>query len=117
MSTEPEIRSFESLTSGTQQTELLPLPTGGAVRVHGISRYAYMHASKAMADGSNNVALFEVRIVAAGLAEPKLTEGQIEAWQKSPGAFADFDKVHKRIMELSGLREGADKSHDEGVSD
>lgn len=115
--TAEQIASFEDLTSGVLQTETVPLQGGKAVKVQGISRYAYMHASKAMADGSNDIALFEARVVAAGLAEPKLSEGQVIAWQKSPGAFSDFQKVHERVMELSGLREGADKSGDQAVSD
>ncbi len=112
-----EIASFEDLIGGTEQTEPVTLTSGKIARVRGLSRYEYMLSSKVMADGSNDVAGFEVKIVSFGLVEPKLSEKQVTDWQKSPGALTDFQRVHEKIMVLSGVREGADKSSDQDVSD
>lgn len=105
-----EYASFEELTAGVAVSEDVSLTGGGKVLVRGLSRYEYMLASKVMADGSADVAGFEVKVTFFGLLEPKLSEAQVAAWQKSPGAFSDFQAVHEAVMRLSGLREGADKS-------
>ncbi len=105
-----EYASFDDLLDHEAVTEDVTLQSGKVVQVRGLSRYEYMLASAVMADGSNDVPGFEVRIVLYGLAAPKLTEKQVASWQRTPGAFADFQSVHEAIMRLSGLREGADKS-------
>lgn len=106
-----DIASFEDLTSGTEETTELKLQGGKSVRLRGISRYEYMLASKAMlAEGGGDLAKFESMVVDFGLVEPNLSLGQVTAWMKSPGALKDFQSVHEAIMELSGLRAGADKS-------
>lgn len=109
---EQEYASFQDLTSGVAQEVDLDLPGGGKVRVRGLSRYEYMLATKESRTGDDiDLPLFEVMIVKFGLQRPALSRGQVEAWHKSPGAFADFQAVHERVMELSGKREGADKSN------
>jgi hypothetical protein len=44
------------------------------------------------------------------MVEPKLTEGQVEAWQKRDPAGGDLGKVTSAVRRLSKLDEGADKS-------
>ncbi len=110
-----EYAGFNDLLDHEAVTEDVTLASGKAVQVRGLSRYEYMLASAVMADGSNDVPGFEARIVLYGLAAPKLTQKQVEKWQRAPGAFADFQAVHEAIMRLSGLREGADKSPVSGV--
>lgn len=106
-----EYASFEELVSGTDAEDDVTLASGGAVRVRGLSRYEYMLATKKAHEGESiDLPLFEALITEYGMVQPKLSSGQVEKWQKSPGAFSDFQAVHTRIMELSGLREGADKS-------
>lgn len=106
-----EYASFEDLTSGVVSEDDIPLPSGKTARVRGVSRYEYalavkINASNAEVDGQG----FEASIVEAGMVQPKLTLGQVIAWQKSPGSFADFGAAYEKIMEFSGKREGADKS-------
>jgi hypothetical protein len=106
-----EIASFEDLTGGEAEIVTVELSGGKSVRVRGLSRYEYMLAGKqSQVDGETDVNAFEGLIVRYGLVEPKLSGGQVEAWQKAPGRSADFALVDEKIMELSGLREGADKS-------
>lgn len=117
MSTEPEIASFEDLTSGADGFETVKLASGKAVRVRGLSRYEYLLAGKRMNGQEQDIGAFEVAITQLGLVEPKLTPGQVLAWQKSAGAFQDFQRVHEAIARLCGIGEGADKSDDQEVSD
>jgi hypothetical protein len=113
-----EIASFEDLTGGEAETTPVVLSSGKTVRVRGLSRYEYMLAGKqSQVDGETDVNLFEGLIVHYGLVEPKLSRGQVEAWQKAPGRSADFALVDEEIMRLSGLREGADKSDLPAVRD
>lgn len=108
---ESEYATFEDLTSGVAVEEDVELGGGRKVRVRGLSRYEYMLATKMSRDGEDlDLPLFEALITHFGVISPKLSRAQVEGWQKSPGAFLDFQAVHTRIMELSGLREGAEKS-------
>ncbi len=107
-----EIASFEDLTSGEEEIHTVELSNGKCVRVRGLSRYEYMLAGKqSQVNGETDVNVFENLIVHYGLVEPKLSKGQVEAWQKTPSKNADFAKVDKRIMQLSALDEGAEKSN------
>jgi hypothetical protein len=107
-----EYASFEDLTSGAEASKEVTLTNGRKVRVRGLSRYEYMLAGKTAnaTGGSLDPGVFEALIVHFGMVEPKLSEGQVEAWQKSPGGNVDFHRVDREIMELSGFGEGADKS-------
>jgi predicted lipoprotein len=106
-----EIASFEDLTGGEAEIVSVDLAGGKSVRVRGLSRYEYMLAGKqSQVDGETDVNAFEGLIVLYGTVEPKLSRGQVEAWQKAPGRSADFHRVDREIMRLSGLNEGADKS-------
>ncbi len=105
-----EYAGFDDLLDHEAVSEDIALASGKVVQVRGLSRYEYMLASAVMADGSKDVPGFEVRIVLYGMVTPKLSEAQVKKWQRTPGAFADFQAVHEAIMRLSGLREGADKS-------
>ena len=59
--------------------------------------------------GTEDVALIERRNVALCMVEPKMTEAQVEKWQKSsrPNSLGE---VTRAIRDLSGLGEGAAKS-------
>ncbi|GGN40546.1 hypothetical protein FHR83_007012 [Actinoplanes campanulatus] len=106
-----EIASFEDLTGGEAESITVELAGGKTVRVRGLSRYEYMLAGKqSQRNGETDVNQFEGQIVHYGMVEPALSLGQVEAWQKAPGRSADFARVEREIMRLSGLGEDADKS-------
>lgn len=112
-----EIASFEDLTSGAEEVHEVPLANGKIVRVRGLSRYEYMLTAKLSGGADPDPGLFEVLVVHYGLVEPKLSRAQVEAWQKSPGGFVDFQRVDEAIMRLSKAGEGADKSDLRDVRD
>lgn len=100
--------SFEDLTAVdiTDTEEDVELSGGRKVRVRGLSRYELTMISKGDPDG----ATYERRTLALCMVEPKLTEGQVEAWQKRDPAGGDLGKVTATVRRLSRLDEGADKS-------
>lgn len=103
-----EYASFESLAAADEDGPVdVALSGGRIVQVRGLSRYEWFLAGKGT-DGDPNA--FETRMVAMGLAEPKLSEKQVDAWRKRPGTVPDLSAVSDRIRQLTGIDEGADKS-------
>ncbi len=88
------------------------LPSGRTVRIRGLSRYELLLSGK----NTDDSAVIERRNVAVCMVEPKMTEAQVEKWQKSslPGELA---AVTMAIRELSGLAEGAQKSNLQGAGE
>lgn len=78
----------------------------GAVTVRGLSRYELLLASKKYPDDTLKQERF---VLSCGLVDPKLTEDDVEAWQKASGPM-EINAVAQRINELSGIAEGAAKS-------
>ena len=105
----PTIASADDLlyAGPAAEGEPLELPSGRWVMVRPISRYEWLLLGKGTEDGT----LIDRRLIKVGLVEPKMSEVQIEKWQRTPGlALRDFGAVTDRIRELSGFGEGAAKS-------
>lgn len=90
----------------TAVTGTVELDGVGTVTVRGLSRYEMFLASKV---GAGDDLKQERFILAAAMVDPKLTEDDVEAWQKAspPG---EINEVAKKVNELSGIGEGAGKS-------
>jgi hypothetical protein len=103
-----EYASFDDLVSGSLEdgAEDLELPSGKVVRVRGLSRYELMFNGK----GTEDHLVIEARNVKCCLVEPKLTIQQVEQWQRNSPAGGDFKVLSEKIRDLSGLKQGADKS-------
>lgn len=102
-----EYASFDDLIAGEEETTEVVLPSGGRVKVRGITRYQWMLIGK-MADGDGNTA--ETLLLHFGMVAPALSREQVEDWRKHPGASATVGKVSDAIRDLSGLAEGSPKS-------
>lgn len=102
-----EYASADDLVAGDLgDGEDLTLPSGKTVRLRGLSRHELMFNGK----GTEDNALIERRNVVSCLVQPKLTLAQVEAWQRNSSAGGDFRVLSETIRDLSGLRQGADKS-------
>lgn len=99
--------SPEDLTAPIEpDTRDVTLPNGKVVKVRGLTRFELMLNGK----GTDDPALIERRNVKLCMVEPRMTEAQVEKWQKSPGSVRAFGDLSSAIRELSGLSEGAAKS-------
>lgn len=79
------------------------VPSMGTVRVRGLSRDEVLAVQEA-----RTTAQLERRILALGMVDPPLSEGEAGAWQRISPA-GEIEPVADRIRELSGLdveREG-----------
>lgn len=110
-----EYASFDDLVSDSvsDEAEDVTLPSGKVVRLRGLSRHELHFAGK----GTEDAELIERRNIVACLVAPKLTLPQVEQWQRSAKAGGDFTVLTRKIRELSGLAEGADKSDLRDVRD
>jgi hypothetical protein len=92
----------------------------GKVRVRGLSRAEVVVQRKKTdeesLDGPRILAL-ERNMLALAMLRPAMTEAQIGAWQKIPGASTEIDTVMQKAQQLSGLAEGAPKSGVAGDGD
>lgn len=109
MATQQPYSSADDLTTGDLdlEGEDLKLPSGRLVRVRGLSRFEIITFGQDGASGDQ----IERRNIAACVLAPKLTPAQIERWQKSDTAGGDLRVLSEKIRDLSGLGEGAQKSH------
>jgi len=83
----------------------------GTVRVRGLSRREVF-----MTQQSKGVEAMERKIVALGMVEPQMTEDEVRQWQTNSPA-GEMEPVADKIRELSGLKQGADKSGVPGLRD
>ena len=95
-----------------ENTDDVTLPNGKVVKVRGLSRFELLLNGKNTEDS----ALIERRNVACCMVEPKMTEKQVEAWQKASGPKV-LALVTAKIRDLSGLGEGAANSDVDEVRD
>jgi hypothetical protein len=86
-------------------TQDVTLPNGKVVKVRGLSRFELLLNGK----GTEDSALIERRNVATCMVQPRMTEKQVEAWQKASNPTA-LAAITVAIRDLSGLGEGAAKS-------
>jgi len=102
-----EYASLDDLTTGdvTGNTRDVELPNGKTVKVRGMSRFELIQSRK----GTEDPGEIERRMLSYCLVEPRLTDRQVEAWQKATTPMV-IAPVTEAIRELSGLGEGADKS-------
>ena len=75
----------------------------GTIRVRGLSRAEAMQVQNL-----NGVAQVERAMLAMGMVEPKLTEGEAREWQEASIAN-EIEPVANKIAELSGMTENAAK--------
>lgn len=91
------------IPEGTVELEL------GTVRVRGLSR-----GEVYMTQQCKGVEAMERKILALGMVDPPMTEAEVRQWQENSPA-GELEAVTKKIQQLSGLGEGADKSGVPGV--
>lgn len=106
--------SIDELTCDevSDNTADVTLPNGKVVKVRGLTRYELLLNGK----NTDDVLVIERRNVATCMVEPRMTEKQVEAWQKAKSPAA-LGLVTKAIRDLSGLGEGAGKSDVPGDGD
>lgn len=109
-----EYASIEDLTSDevSDNTQDVTLPGGKVVKVRGLTRYELLLNGK----NTEDAALIERRNVATCMVEPRMSEAQVEKWQKAKNPIA-LGLVTTAIRDLSGLGEGAGKSDVDQVRD
>lgn len=82
------------------------LPSGGRVRVRGLSRAEHLWIGK----GTDDAAEIEARLLSVAMIQPTMTEAQVKAWQKKRAATADLQAASTAVRNVSGFGEGANKS-------
>ncbi len=80
------------------------LPGVGTVRVRGLNRDEAMSVGKI-----DDPAMKDRHIIAIGMVDPRMSVSDVARWGKASVA-GELEKVSRRIGELSGLLEGADKA-------
>lgn len=98
--------SPEHLLAPAEESEDFELPSGHTVKVRGLTRYELMLFTKDQPDNG----VYEIRVIAACLLEPKMSQGQVEAWSRVDQAAGDMAALSAHLRALSGLSEGAGKS-------
>jgi hypothetical protein len=94
----------DRISSNTAEVEI---PGVGKVVVRGLSRYELLLSGK----NTEDVTVIERRTLATALVDPRMSEADVEQWQKNSPA-SEIGPVTKAIQALSGLGEGAAKSDD-----
>jgi hypothetical protein len=85
--------------------ELVTLPSGGQVKVRGLSRDEAVGVQER--DGT---AARDNYVIATGMLDPVLSEEDVAHWGQIEGAAGDLVEVSRAIGRLSGMDEGAGKS-------
>jgi len=92
--------------------EDVPIPGFGTVRVRGLSRFEVLHVQSS----TRGAAAVEQLSVSLALVDPSMTEAEVKAWQKVD-VSGEIDPVTRKIGELSGVIERADKEAYKSVRD
>ncbi|MBN1174531.1 MAG: hypothetical protein JXA67_20350 [Micromonosporaceae bacterium] len=102
-----EYASFDDLVSEdvTLHAEDFVTTDGTKVRLRPCSRAEQLWVSAESSDPAD----MEVRMLSTAMVAPAMTIEQAARWQQS-GKAATVAEVSRRIQELSGFSEGADKS-------
>lgn len=94
----------EEILAKAVDQEVVTLPSGGQVKVRGLTRDEALEVQEAEGTAArDNVT------IARGLVEPTLTVDEVAAWAQSAPA-ADSIEISRAIARLSGMTEGAGKS-------
>lgn len=80
------------------------LPDGGTVAIRALTRDEVLISQE-----QGSLADRDTYVVATGMTDPKLSVDDVAAWAAS-GDAGDLVAVSNAIAELSGLKQGADKS-------
>lgn len=94
----------EEILAKAVDQEVVTLPSGGKVKVRGLTRDEALQVQEA--DGT---AARDNTIIALGLVDPVLTVEDVAAWAVTAPA-ADSIEISQAIARLSGMQEGAGKS-------
>ena len=78
---------------------------GGKVRVRSLSRDEIL----VVRGLSNDPGKFERKLLSFAMIDPKLTEAEIGQWQQNSDPL-EIEDVTDMVMEISGLKERADKN-------
>ena len=97
--------SRDEIFAKAKNEELLTLPSGGQVRVRGLSRNEALKLQDV-----DTVEERDNYVVATGLVEPAMSLQDVETWAAAPGGAGDLVEVSRAIARLSGMSEGAGES-------
>lgn len=100
--------SVTELTSVALEEADVELPGGRLVRVRELTRAEVLRIRKEAGDDALKI---ERLSLVAGMVNPRMNVDEVAAWQRSSGVNRDIGLVQQRIQELSGMFEGAAKSH------
>lgn len=92
-------------TSHGMEEADVDVPGYGTVRVRGLNRIETMGIQRI-----DDHAERERHMIACGLVDPPFTLDEAAEWQRVTTGGGELEAVTRRIGELSGLVEGADKS-------
>ena len=82
----------------------------GVVVVRGLTRLEALNLNRGRDMGELDVAEYEQRMVSIALVSPAMTPAEVARWQEVDRAGGVLGPVTDAITELSGLKQGADKS-------
>ncbi|MFI6763853.1 hypothetical protein ACIBF5_32495 [Micromonospora sp. NPDC050417] len=94
----------EELLSRRPGEDDVPLPSGGTVRVRGLTRGEVKDISDGVNEGKN----MEPYSLSLALVDPVLTEEEA-AGMTTSGCFDDVQAITTRVNELSGIAQGSAK--------
>lgn len=91
-------------TAGTDEDDVR-LPSGGVIRVRGLTRTEHLWIGK----GTEDAATIEARLLSKGMVEPAMSVPDAMKWQNGAGT-RDVAAASDKIRDLSGFGQGAAKS-------
>jgi hypothetical protein len=94
----------EEILAKAVDQEVVNLPSGGQVKVRGLTRDEALNVQEA-----EGTAARDNLTISQGLVEPALTVEDVAAWAATAPA-ADSIEISRAIARLSGMSEGAGKS-------
>lgn len=100
------IASVEDLIQGTSEAqgdiETIELHNGMIVLIKPLTRKQALQFGRTKRMQRD---IFEQKILAMAMVQPKMTAAQVSAWQDRDKANGDIYKISKRIIEISGMKE------------
>ena len=94
----------EEILAKAVDQEVVTLPSGGTVKVRGLTRDEAMEVRKRPDDAAR-----DNYMIATGMVEPVLSEDDVALWATTAPA-GDSVEITRAIGRLSGMVEGAGKS-------
>jgi hypothetical protein len=91
-------------TRTTEESDVI-LPSGGRIRVRGLTRTEHLWIGK----GTEDAGTIEARLLSKGMVEPPMTIPAAQQWQNEAGT-RDVSAASDKIRDLSGFGQGAAKS-------